>query len=95
VGYFTPFSSTCTSISAMKQKNISNIDQYVIAKVKAKRIKLKISQAQLAYKLDVSEGFIGNIESPNYRAKYNLNHLNELAKIFNCSPQVFLPKKAL
>ncbi|MEO5995437.1 MAG: helix-turn-helix transcriptional regulator [Chitinophagaceae bacterium] len=78
----------------MKAK-ISNIEQYVIDKVRERRIKMKLSQAELAYKLEVSEGFIGNIESLNYRAKYNLNHLNELAKIFNCSPREFLPKKPL
>jgi transcriptional regulator with XRE-family HTH domain len=78
----------------MKGKNVSHIEQFIIDKVKEKRIKMKISQAQLAYELNVSEGFIGNIESPNYRAKYNLNHLNELAKIFKCSPRDFLPKEA-
>jgi transcriptional regulator with XRE-family HTH domain len=79
----------------MKGKNISDIEQFVIDKVKEKRIKMKLSQAQLAYELNVSEGFIGNIESPNYRAKYNLNHLNELAKLFKCSPKDFLPKETL
>jgi hypothetical protein len=49
----------------------------------------------LAYLLDVSIGFIGNIENPEYRAKYNLNHLNELAKILECSPKDFLPEKSL
>ncbi|HYD91447.1 MAG TPA: helix-turn-helix transcriptional regulator, partial [Flavobacterium sp.] len=71
------------------------IDQYVIGKVREKRLKLKISQAELAHLLDVSEGFIGNIESPNYRAKYNIHHLNELAKLFKCSPRDFLPKEPI
>ncbi len=79
----------------MDKPQISDIDQFVIEKVKEKRIKLKLSQAQLAYYLEVSEGFIGNVESSNYRAKYNLNHLNELAKIFECSPKDFLPKEPL
>ena len=52
-----------------------------------------ISQKELAYLLEMSIGFIGNIENPKYRAKYNLNHLNELAKIFKCSPKDFLPEK--
>lgn len=79
----------------MKSSNTTLIEQFVINKVKEKRIKLKISQAQLAHLLDVSEGFVGNVESPNYRAKYNLNHLNKLADIFNCSPRDFLPKVPL
>ena len=76
----------------MKKPGTSNIEQYVIDKVKEKRIKSGWSQADLAYELDVSVGFIGHIESPKYRAKYSLNHLGELAKIFECSPRDFLPK---
>lgn len=73
---------------------ISKIEQYVIDRVKELRLEKGISQAELARLLDVSEGFIGNIESKNYRAKYNIKLLNELAKIFKCSPQDFLPEKA-
>jgi transcriptional regulator with XRE-family HTH domain len=76
----------------MKKPSSTNIEQYAVSKVKEKRLKMKLSQAQLAHLLDVSEGFIGNVESTNYRAKYNLNHLNELAKIFECSPREFIPK---
>lgn len=72
-----------------------NIEQYVIDKVKEKRLKMNISQAELARLMEVSEGFIGNIENPNYRAKYNLNHLNELAKILKCAPKDFMPDKPL
>ena len=79
----------------MKQKKVSNIDQYVIDKVKEKRKRMKLSQADLALQLEVSLGFIGSVESSKQRAKYNLTHLNELAKIFNCSPQDFLSKKPL
>ena len=79
----------------MKKPEISDIEKFVIAKVKEKRIKMKLSQAELAYELDVSVGFIGNVESPKYRAKYNLKHLNDLAEILKCSPRDFLPKEPL
>lgn len=69
------------------------IEQYVIDVVKAKRTEKGMSQKDLAFALDVSIGFIGDVENPNYRAKYNLNHINELAKIFECSPRDFLPEK--
>lgn len=69
----------------------SRIEQYVIDKVKEKRIEKGYSQKELAYMLDVSVGFIGDVENPKYRAKYNLNHINELARIFECSPKEFLP----
>jgi len=71
------------------------IEKYVIEVVKQKRIEKGYSQKELAYQLDLSLGFIGDVENPKYRAKYNLNHINELAKIFDCSPKDFLPDKAL
>lgn len=73
----------------------AEIEKYVIDKVRQKRLALGISQADLAHLLDVSEGFIGNIENPNYPEKYNLRHINELAKILKCSPKDFLPEKPL
>ena len=69
----------------------TEIDLYVIKKVKERRKELKMSQADLAFKLGVSYGFIGQVESIKYPAKYNINHLDKLASIFNCSPKYFLP----
>jgi transcriptional regulator with XRE-family HTH domain len=71
----------------------SKIDQYVIDKVKEKRIERNLSQADLAYELGMSVGFIGKVESVKYSTHYNLKHLNDLAKVLKCSPQDFLPKK--
>jgi len=76
-------------------KPISKIDLFVIKKVKEKRKELGMSQAALSHELDMSEGFIGQIESPNFPAHYNLRHLNEIAKILGCAIQDFLPKKPL
>ncbi len=78
-----------------QKKPYNNIEQYVINAVREKRLKKGISQRELAYMIDVSPGFIGDVENPKYRAKYNLNHINELAKILECSPKDFLPEKAL
>ena len=69
----------------------TEIDLYVIQKVKEKRLELNISQAVLAYELGVSDSFIGMAESPKYTTRYNVQHLNKLAKILECSPQEFLP----
>jgi DNA-binding XRE family transcriptional regulator len=85
----------CTYISTMSKPSTSKIEQYIIDKVRDKRIKLKISQAELARLLDLSEGFIGNVESSKYRAKYNLNHLNAIAKVLGCSPRELLPKEPI
>lgn len=75
----------------MKKAEITAIDQYVIDKVREMRKEKGISQRELANLLDMSYGFIGDVESPKEPAKYNLTHLNELAKIFKCSPKDFLP----
>ena len=49
----------------------------------------------LAYGIGVSKGFIGMAESPKYNIKYNVNHINEIAKYPGCSPRDFLPEKPL
>lgn len=77
----------------MDKQEISQIEQYVIDVVKKKRTERKMSQKELAFEMEKSIGFIGDVESPNERAKYNLNHINDLAKIFECSPRDFLPSK--
>ncbi|MFB9840856.1 helix-turn-helix domain-containing protein [Mucilaginibacter ginsenosidivorans] len=73
----------------------SEIDNYVINKVRERRIELNMSQAALANELDVSLSFIGKAESGRYATHYNIKHLNLLAIILKCSPQDFLPKKPL
>ena len=79
----------------MQLAEITAIDQFVIDKVKELRKEHKMSQRDLAVELDMSHGFISDVESPKERAKYNLNHINTLAKIFECSPKDFLPENSL
>lgn len=71
--------------------NRTPIDQFVVDKVKEMRISNNYSQIDLAVLLDVSNGFIGKIESNKFTTKYNISHINKLAKVFNCSPKDFLP----
>ena len=71
------------------------IEMYVIQRVKEIRIRKGLSQAALADCPNLSKGFIGDVENPKSRAKYNLNHLNEIAKIFNCSISDLLPEQPL
>lgn len=73
-----------------RQVDKTKVDLFVIEKVKEKRLGLGMSQADLAYALDMSVGFIGKIESPNYPTHYNVKHLNDLAKVLKCSLQDFL-----
>jgi transcriptional regulator with XRE-family HTH domain len=78
-----------------QQTEKSKIDWYIINKVREMRIAKDITQEDIAIQLNLSVGFIGHIESPNFRAKYNTIHLNELAKLLGCSPRDFLPEKPL
>ncbi|MBW7888059.1 MAG: helix-turn-helix transcriptional regulator [Bacteroidetes bacterium] len=79
----------------MKQKHAqkTEIELFVINKVRELRLKANLSQADLASKLDVTPGFIGKVESNNSPSKYNLNHISKLSKIFNIAPREFLPSK--
>ncbi|MDN3581887.1 helix-turn-helix domain-containing protein [Mucilaginibacter flavus] len=76
----------------MRGQQKSDIDLYVIARIKALRTERGISQAALALRLEVSDAFVGQIESPRHVSKYSLDQLNRLAVIFECSPRDFLPE---
>lgn len=75
----------------MKKAGKSKFDLAVIDLVKTKREKLGYSQEDIARFLDVDRSYVGHIESPLNKAKYNLNHLNRLAFEMGCSPKDFLP----
>lgn len=74
---------------------ITPIEQFAIDKAKELRLKNNISQIELASLLKKSSGFVGKVESINNNNKYNLNHINELAKIFKVSPKDFIPNTVL
>lgn len=73
----------------------SKIDWYVISQIRTIRLEKGMSQEELAIHLNLSRGFIGHIESPNFIAKYSIDQLNLIAKLFKCSPRDFLPEKPL
>lgn len=74
---------------------ITAIDQYVIDSVREMRHKRTMSQAQLAYEIDVSVGFIQMIESGKYGKKYSVALLNEIATALDCSMKDFFPVKPI
>lgn len=55
----------------------------------------EMTQASLSHALNMADSFVSNVESLKRRDKYNVNHLNQLAKIFKCSPKDFLPEKPI
>jgi transcriptional regulator with XRE-family HTH domain len=77
------------------KNGLSEIELYIIQKVRTFRIKQGLTQEQLSLKLDKGVGFIGDIEAPSKKAKYNIKHLNDIAKILGCSPKDFWPEKPI
>ncbi|KAA6329761.1 hypothetical protein EZS27_021464 [termite gut metagenome] len=73
----------------------NDIYEYAISVMRKKRLQMGWGQQELADYLDLSRGFIASVESPKKRAKLNLGHINELAKVFQCSPKDFLPDTPL
>lgn len=72
---------------------LTAIEAYVIRKVKEKRISKNWSQLELSQAIGYSDSFVAHVEATSKRAKYNLNHLNKIAKALGCSPKEFLPEK--
>jgi Predicted transcriptional regulators len=73
----------------------TEIDQYIADKVMKLRKEQHLSQSDLAFFIHVSKSFITHVEAPHHRAKYNVSHLNEIAKALNCSFADFFPKEPL
>ena len=78
----------------MRKEGKSKFDLAVIDLVKARREAKGLSQDDLALYLDVTRGYVGQVESPQARTKYNLNQLNRLAYEMQCSPRDFIPADA-
>lgn len=69
----------------------SDIDIYVIERVKEKRIEAQMSQRTLSEILGRSLGFVGQVETPHCPAKYSVHQLYLIAKEFNCPATEFFP----
>lgn len=61
---------------------MSYLDFYIIEEIKKIRIKSKpyLDQVSLSQKIGVSEGYIGRIENPKLRGKYNIEILTKVAR---------------
>lgn len=69
----------------------TEIELFVINKVKEFRKAAKLSQRKLSMELRLNSAYVNRAENPKLPEKYNLNHLNELSKIFKCTIADFLP----
>lgn len=70
---------------------LTEIEQYVIERVKEKRTSKGIAQDKLSVMMGLNEKFVTKVENPNRIEKYNINHLNKIAEILDCSIRDFFP----
>lgn len=73
--------------------SLDEIERFVIGKVRELRELKGITQEELSLSIGKNIGFISQIEAPSKKAKYNIIHLNLIAKALDCSPKDFLPEK--
>lgn len=79
----------------MDYKN-TEAEEIIIQKIKALRIDRNISQLALSQILGVSDGQIGNIESPRFQHKYTLKHIYAFCKFIDYPfERVFLTDEEL
>jgi transcriptional regulator with XRE-family HTH domain len=71
---------------------LTEIEKFIIKKVREVRNEKKISQQKLSLAIGLAEGFIGNVENPKRPEKYNIRHLNLIARALDCSPREFWPE---
>ena len=95
--YFRPAATQKYLNCICKNSNIMStvIEQYVIDKIRKMRIDSNMKQREFADAINLSHGYVGDIEAGRKGAKYNINHLNEIAKVFKCSLWDLLPQYPL
>ncbi|WP_029287320.1 helix-turn-helix domain-containing protein [Pedobacter sp. R20-19] len=71
---------------------LTEIEQYVIDRVREKRIQAGLTQAVLSVAIDLNPKFVGNVERSKTDDKYNINHLKKIAEILGCSMREFFPE---
>ncbi|MFT4204106.1 MAG: helix-turn-helix transcriptional regulator [Chitinophagaceae bacterium] len=86
------FFSTLLSMSKTRK---TKFELEVVAIIKSLRDAHGLTQDDIAAVLNVSRGYIGQIESPNYPSTYSLNDINLLSLEFECAPGDLLPKSAI
>lgn len=76
-------------------ESLDEIERYIILKIREIRESKKITQEELSLSIGKNIGFISQIEAPSKKAKYNIIHLNLIAKVLGCSPKDFWPEHSI
>lgn len=67
------------------------IEEAVIRMVRQKRLEVNINPSKLAIEAGLPRDFVRKAEGFTKGYKYNINHLNEFAKILRCRIADFFP----
>lgn len=70
----------------------TTLELFIIKAVKTRRLGLKINPSKLSKEIGLNRSFIGKIENLKLGNRYNVNQLNEIAKVLECSITDFFPK---
>lgn len=81
--------------SQIVEVTISQLDWYVINQVKKLRKKKGLSQSDLSVEMGFSEKLIGGVENPTLLTRFNIRHLNLLAKALDCTLWELVPEVPL
>jgi transcriptional regulator with XRE-family HTH domain len=77
------------------KKGKSNFELAIVDLVRQKRRENKLTQENIATCLNVTPGYIGQIESLTEPSMYTHDQLNMLAQEMDCSPKDFYPENAI
>lgn len=73
----------------------TEIELFIINKVRALREERNIGQKKLSMELKLSMSYVGQAEDIYNDVKYNFNHINEIARYFNVPFSYFFPETHL
>lgn len=79
----------------MQKKGKTKIQLFVSQKVRELREKYALTQEEFAEKINCSRSSFSGRENLNSDESFNVEAINTIAKVFDVSPQDFLPPKAL
>jgi transcriptional regulator with XRE-family HTH domain len=79
----------------MANSRKTKFEMAIVDKVATIRRERGLSQKQIADILEVTKGFIGQIESSNSPSTYSVNHLNRLAYELGCSLHDLIPSQPI
>lgn len=89
--FLKPFLAALKKKDEIFQRTMTHLDFELIRLVKKKRVERGLTQLDLSIAMGLSEGTVGKIENFRERSKYNIRHLNLLAKAFKCPLRELLP----